>query len=82
MPNGSADWRHKSKHFSWTDNTHRGIVTGKNFYDWKKSNAYYYATHGGFERDFYTYMEFVVVNDNELKRLIEHGMKRKGWKIK
>lgn len=59
-----------------------GIVTGKNFYDWKKSNAYYYATHGGFERDFYTYMEFMVVNDSELKRLIEHGMKRKGWKIK
>ena len=59
-----------------------GIVTGNNFYDWKKSKAYYYATHGGFERDFYTYMEFIVVDDNELKRLIEHGMKRKGWKIK
>ena len=59
-----------------------GIVTGRNFYDWKRSNAYYYATHGGFERDFYTYMEFVVVNDNELKELIERGMKRKGWKIK
>ena len=59
-----------------------GIVTGKNFYDWKKSKAYYYASHGGFERDFYTYMEYIVVNDNELKNLIEHGMKRKGWKIK
>lgn len=59
-----------------------GIVTGRNFYDWKKSKAYYYATHGGFERDFYTYMEFIVVNDNELKRLIENGMKKKGWKIK
>ena len=26
MPNGSTDWRYKSKHFSWTDNTQRGIV--------------------------------------------------------
>ena len=59
-----------------------GIVTGRNFYDWKKSNAYYYATHGGFERDFYTYMEFIVVNDSELHELIKRGMKRKGWKIK
>ena len=59
-----------------------GIVTGQNFYDWKKSQAYYLATHGGFERDFYTYMEFIVVNDNELQELIKRGMKRKGWKIK
>lgn len=59
-----------------------GIVSGQNFYDWKKSKAYYYATHGGFERDFYTYMEFIVVNDSELKRLIEKGMKKKGWQTK
>lgn len=59
-----------------------GIVTGQNFYDWKKSQAYYLATHGGFERDFYSYMEFIVVNDNELQELIKRGMKRKGWKIK
>jgi hypothetical protein len=26
MPNGSTDWLYKSKHFSFTDNTHRGIA--------------------------------------------------------
>lgn len=59
-----------------------GIVTGKNFYDWKRSKAYYYATHGGFERDFYTYMEYQVVGDAELEKIIEKGMRKKGWNIK
>ena len=58
-----------------------GIVTGKNFYDWKKSNAYYYATHGGFERDFYTYMKILVEDDTTLKSIINKQMKRKGWKL-
>lgn len=58
-----------------------GIVSGQNFYDWKRSKAYYYATHGGFSRDFYTYMEFMVANDAELERLIIKGMRKRGWKI-
>ena len=29
MPDGSAEWLYKSKHFSWTDNTHRGIAKEK-----------------------------------------------------
>lgn len=59
-----------------------GIVTGENFYDWERSQAYYLANHGGFERDFYTYMEVMVVNDTELQRIISKGMKKKGWKSK
>lgn len=58
-----------------------GIVSGQNFYDWKKSKAYYYATHGGFSRDFYTYMEVMVAGDAELERLIKKGMSKRGWKI-
>ena len=27
MPNGSTAWLYKSKHFSFTDNTHWGIAT-------------------------------------------------------
>lgn len=59
-----------------------GIVTGENFYDWQRSKAYYYANNGGFARDFYTYMEYEVVKDKKLERLIEQGMRKKGWKIK
>lgn len=59
-----------------------GIVTGKNFYDWERSKAYKLANSGGFSRDFYTYMEYTVVNDNELKKLINRGMKKRGWEIK
>ena len=59
-----------------------GIVTGKNFYDWKRSKAYYLATHGGFSRDFYTYMEYSVVGDAKLQNLIEKGMRKRGWNIK
>ena len=57
-----------------------GIVTGKDFYDWERSQAYYLAQQGKFQRDFYTLMEFKVANDNELKQLIRRGMEKRGWK--
>ena len=57
-----------------------GIVTGRDFYDWERSQAYYLAQQGKFQRDFYTLMEFKVANDNELKQLIRRGMEKRGWK--
>lgn len=57
-----------------------GIVTGKNFYDWERSQAYYLAQQGQFQRDFYTLMEYKVYNDNELENLIKRGMEKRGWK--
>lgn len=57
-----------------------GIVTGKDFYDWERSQAYYLAQQGKFQRDFYTLMEYKVYNDNELQNLIRRGMEKRGWK--
>ena len=57
-----------------------GIVTGKDFYDWERSQAYYLAQQGKFQRDFYTLMEYKVYNDNELQNLIKRGMEKRGWK--
>ena len=58
-----------------------GIVTGKDFYDWERSYAYYLAQQGKFQRDFYTYMEYDVKDDRQLQMLIESGMKKRGWNI-
>ena len=58
-----------------------GIVTGKDFYDWERSYAYYLAQQGKFQRDFYTHMEYTVLDDRELQMLIEKGMKKRGWSI-
>lgn len=58
-----------------------GIVTGKDFYDWERSYAYYLAQQGKFQRDFYTYMEYTVKDDRQLQMLIEKGMKKRGWNI-
>ena len=57
-----------------------GIVTGRDFYDWERSQAYYLAQQGKFQRDFYTLMEFKVEHDGELKQLIRRGMEKRGWK--
>ena len=57
-----------------------GIVTGRDFYDWERSQAYYLAQQGKFQRDFYTLMEYKVYNDNELQNLIKRGMEKRGWK--
>ena len=57
-----------------------GIVTGKDFYDWERSQAYYLAQQGKFQRDFYTLMEYKVYYDDELKQLIRRGMEKRGWK--
>ena len=58
-----------------------GIVTGKDFYDWERSYAYYLAQQGKFQRDFYTLMEYNVKDDRQLQLLIERGMKKRGWNI-
>ena len=58
-----------------------GIVTGKDFYDWERSYAYYLAQQGKFQRDFYTLMEYTVQDDRQLQILIERGMKKRGWNI-
>lgn len=58
-----------------------GIVTGKDFYDWERSYAYYLAQQGKFQRDFYTLMEYTVQDDRQLQMLIERGMKKRGWNI-
>ena len=58
-----------------------GIVTGKDFYDWERSYAYYLAKQGKFQRDFYTLMEYNVKDDRQLQLLIERGMKKRGWNI-
>lgn len=57
-----------------------GIVTGKDFYDWQRSQAYYLAQQGKFQRDFYTLMEYKVYNDGKLQNLIKRGMEKRGWK--
>ena len=57
-----------------------GIVTGQDFYDWQRSQAYYLAQQGKFQRDFYTLMEYKVHYDDELKKLIRRGMENRGWK--
>ena len=57
-----------------------GIVSGKDFYDWENSKAYYYQQNGGFPRDFYATMEDNVVGDSKLKQKIKRGMEKRNWK--
>ena len=60
-----------------------GIVRGVDFYDWQRSGIYYLQEHGGYPRDFYTYMEVLVEDKhNKLKNIIQRQMKKKGWKLK
>lgn len=57
-----------------------GIVEGVNFYDWDRSEIYILQQNGGFPRDFYTYMEILVEDDDTLKSIIKKQMSKKGWK--
>jgi hypothetical protein len=60
-----------------------GIVKGIDFYDWERSTIYYLQEHGGYPRDFYTYMEVLVEDkQNKLQNIIQKQMKKKGWKTK
>lgn len=60
-----------------------GIVKGVDFYDWQRSTIYYLQEHGGYPRDFYTYMEVLVEDkQNKLQNIIKKQMKKKGWKTK
>lgn len=56
-----------------------GIVSGVNFYDWEESEIYRRQQSGGFPRDFYTYMEVLMKEDNKLKTIIQKQMSDKGW---
>ena len=56
-----------------------GIVSGRDFYDWKRSRAYYLGQQGKFRRDFYTLMEYKVKGDKKLQQIIQRGMNKRGW---
>lgn len=58
-----------------------GIVTGKGFYDWTESAIYKRQQAGGFSRDFYTYMEVLVEDDDKFKNIIKKQMGKKGWNL-
>lgn len=58
-----------------------GIVTGKGFYDWTESAIYKRQQAGGFPRDFYTYMEVLVEDDDKFKNIIKKQMGKKGWNL-
>lgn len=55
--------------------TGKDLVTGKNFYE------YGGLSRGITPRDFYTYMEILVEDDDKLKSIIQNQMGKKGWNL-